>query len=263
MTGTRDATAVELAGVTRRFGGFTALDEVNLTIAPGTLHAIIGPNGAGKTTLFNILTGRLRPTAGRVLVDGRPAHQSPEHRRVAMGVARSFQVTSLFQDLTVRENVRLAASGRRLRRALSMWRPVEHDHAGLVRAGEVLDQVGLGRVAERRAAELSHGQQRLLEVAMALAPRPRILLLDEPTSGMGVDDIPAMESLLARLAGTHTVVMIEHNMALTMCIADNITVLVSGRVLTSGPPERIQSDIEVRRAYLGGESEGASDADAE
>jgi branched-chain amino acid transport system ATP-binding protein len=243
--------ALQAVGVVKRFGSFTALESIDLAVRPGTLHAIIGPNGAGKTTLFNVLTGQLAPSAGTVLVHGDQVHRLPVHRRVGLGLARCFQVTSLFPDLSVAENLRLAAQGRHASRAFNFWSSVGSHRAAIERAHAVLERVGLERVADRRAAELSHGQQRLLEVAMSIAPEPRILLLDEPTSGMGIDDVPLMERLLRELTGEYTIVMIEHNMAMTMRVADRIAVLVAGNILLDGEPRDIRADERVQRAYLG------------
>ena len=243
--------ALQAVGVAKRFGAFTALSGVDLSVQCGQLHAIIGPNGAGKTTFFNVLTGQFAPSAGTVLLDGAPVHQVPVHRRVELGLARCFQVTSLFGELTVLENLRLAAQGRKPRQALNFLARVGAHGEPARRAEEVLERVGLTRVARRKAAELSHGQQRLLEVGMSLAPRPKILLLDEPTSGMGVDDTPVMERLLVELTGDYTIVMIEHNMAMTMRVANRIAVMLGGAILLDGTPESVRDDERVRRAYLG------------
>lgn len=245
--------ALEVVGVTKRFGNFVALDGVDLAVAPGTLHAIIGPNGAGKTTLFNILTGQLRPTSGQVRVRGRPLNRAPIHRRVRLGIARSFQVTSIFQELSVLENVRLAAQGLASRAALAFWSPLTTESEAIDRAREVVERVGLERVSRRAAAALSHGQQRLLEVAMALAPDPEILLLDEPTSGMGANDLPVMEDLLTELTGAYTIVVVEHNMALIMRAASRVAVLLSGRIVVDAEPDVVRADPQVQRAYLGQE----------
>ena len=240
---------LEVEDVARSFGELRALDGVNLAVRPRTIHAVIGPNGAGKTTLFNILTGRLRPTRGDVRYQGRRITDVPVHRRVKLGIGRSFQVTTLFQELPAEENVRLAAGGPRSGRALNFWGPAPAPPSSVA---EVLDRVGLAHAARVRAGELSHGQQRILEVAMALAARPQLLLLDEPTSGMGVEDVGRMEALLADLGRDHTLVFIEHNMNLTMRVADRITVLVGGRVLAEGEPGAIRGSRAVQEAYLGG-----------
>jgi branched-chain amino acid transport system ATP-binding protein len=243
--------ALNVVDVTKRFGGFTALNGVSLTVREGELHAVIGPNGAGKTTLFDIVTGQLRPTSGTVEMGGRKLNHASVHERVKFGLARSFQVTSLFQELTAFENVRLAAQGKSVGHARQFWGNVSWNDDIVERTHEVIDEVGLHRVAGRRASELSHGQQRLVEVAMALAPHPKILLLDEPTSGVGVDDIPMMERLLSKLVGPYTILMIEHNMSVTMKTANRISVLMAGEIIAHGDPSDIRNDERVKRAYLG------------
>ena len=243
--------ALQAVGIGKRFGRFTALESIDLSVQAGTLHAIIGPNGAGKTTLFNVLTGQLAPSRGTVLVHGESVNRVPVHRRLGVGLARCFQVTSLFPELTVLENVRLAVQGRHSKHAFDCWSPVGRSRGPIDQAQQVLERVGLQRVAQRKTSELSHGQQRLLEVAMSLAPEPKILLLDEPTSGMGIDDVPVMERLLSQLTGEYTIVMIEHNMAMTMRVANRIAVLVAGKVLIDGEPDEIRADEGVQRAYLG------------
>lgn len=243
--------ALHVVGVGKRFGKFTAIESIDLSVRPGSLHAVIGPNGAGKTTFFNLLTGQLTPSRGTIEVFGRPANGVPVHRRLELGLARCFQVTNLFPELTVLENVRLAAQGRHARQAFDFWNGLERKRSVIEQSHRALERVGLAPVAQRRAAELSHGQQRLLEVALCLAPDPKILLLDEPTSGMGIDDIPVMESLLRELTGDYTIVMIEHNMAMTMRVADRISVLVAGKVLIEGRPDEVRTDERVQRAYLG------------
>lgn len=256
--GVSDPAVVEVANLRKKFGDFSALDGVNLTVRSGSLHAIIGPNGAGKTTFFNILTGQLRPSSGDIRVHGRTLGQIPVHRRVNRGLGRSFQVTTLFRELSVLENVRLAVGGVHARRAYTFWSKVATSGADVDRAHECLERVGLAAMSTRLAGELSHGQQRLLELAMALAPRPEILLLDEPTSGMGADDIPAMETLLATLRGSYTVIVIEHNMAMTMRVADQVAVLVAGQVLIDAAPAVVRANAEVQRAYLGQDSDAIS-----
>ena len=238
-------------GLGVRYGSFTALSEVSLAIQPNTIHSVIGPNGAGKTTLFHALTGRVRPSSGRIFFDGHDITALTDDRRVRRGLARSFQVTSLFHRLPVRENLRLAAQGRTPWRALRMWQSADRNREAITVADAILERLDLARVAGRSAEELSHGQQRRLEVGMAMASRPHLILLDEPTSGMGIDDIGTMKQLIADLGRDHTVLFIEHNMEIVMDISDRVTVMQSGRKLVEGTPDEIRDDPEVRRTYLG------------
>lgn len=233
------------------FGAFRALHEVDLSIGKGTLHAVIGPNGAGKTTLFNVLTGQLRPSSGGVMLNGRPVHKLPIHQRAHLGMARSFQITSAFPELTVRENVRLGAQAVSRKISRSVLRPARHYEAPLAVTDEVLEKSGLAQFSDALAGNLSHGLSRRLEIAMALAGQPQILLLDEPLSGMGIDDIPGMETLLRSLVPEHTIVLVEHNMPVTLAIADRVTVLVNGEVLTEGTPRVVAENPQVKDAYLG------------
>lgn len=238
-------------GVVKRFGKFTAVSNVNLSVAPNTIHSVIGPNGAGKTTLFHTLTGTLPATAGTIEFDGVDVTRLADHQRVRHGIARSFQVTSLFPTLSVRENLRLAAQGVHHMRASDSWfQPVgSRERRDVV--DEILQRMDLTRVDRTAAGTLSHGQQRRLEVGMALAARPKAIFLDEPTSGMGIDDIDSMRSLIHGLRQDHTVVLIEHNMGIVMDISDTITVMQQGQVLVEGPPDAIRNDDRVRAAYLG------------
>ncbi len=242
---------LEARGIVKRYGKFTALAGVDLSIAPRTVHSVIGPNGAGKTTLFHVLTGTVPLSAGRILFDGADVSREPDHRRVRRGIARSFQVTSLFPNLTVRENLRIAAQGVDARCALNAWTPPEGALAHDATVEPVLERLGLQRFASTAAGALSHGQQRRLEVGMALAARPRAIFLDEPTSGMGIDDLDDMKALIRSLRDEYTVVLIEHNMGIVMDISDTITVMQQGRVLVEGRPDDIRGDERVRSAYLG------------
>ncbi|ALM81592.1 ABC transporter ATP-binding protein [Bordetella sp. N] len=239
-------------GVIKRYGPFTAVGGVDLDVMPGTIHSVIGPNGAGKTTLFHTLTGTVPITAGTIRFEGQEIGHLPGYLRVPCGLARSFQVTSLFQNLSVRENLRVAAQGRAPRRALFGWGIPDRDDAALAVADELLDKFKLRRAAGSAAGHLSHGQQRRLEVAMALASRPKLIFLDEPTSGMGIDDIGEMKSLISSLRQEgYAVLLIEHNMDIVMGISDTITVMQAGKVLVEGAPDTIRGDEQVRRAYLG------------
>ncbi len=233
------------------YGGFRAVDGVSLRVKAGTIHSVIGPNGAGKTSLFHCLTGGRKPTEGDIVFDGRDVTRRPAHARVGIGMARSFQVTSLFQNLSVRENLRLASQGRDGDRALAFWRPVSAGRAHLERADRIMERLNLSARANAAAGDLSHGQQRVLEVGMALCGEPKLLLLDEPTSGMGIDDIPVMTKLIADLGRDHTVMLIEHNMGIVMSISDTVTVMSRGKVLVEGRPDAVRADERVRAAYLG------------
>ena len=237
--------------LSKSFGAFWALDSVDLSVRKGSLHAVIGPNGAGKTTLFNVLTGQLRPSSGRVLFNGDSVEKLPVHRRAHLGMARSFQITSAYPELSVRENVRLAAQAVDQHVSRSVLRAARHYEEPLAVTKDVLQKSGLSGFAETQAGNLSHGLSRRLEIAMALASRPKLLLLDEPLSGMGVDDIAGMETFLRSLVPEHTVLLVEHNMPVTLAIADRITVFDSGKVLTEGTPREVADNEQVREAYLG------------
>jgi branched-chain amino acid transport system ATP-binding protein len=241
---------LEARKLTKRFGGLVAIDDVDLAIADGELHAVIGPNGAGKTTLIAQLAGQLRPSSGRILLDGRDVTELPMHRRARLGLGRSFQITSVFLDFTALENVSFAAqahSGHSFR----FWRPAAHDDALRRPALAGLEQVGLEKRADVAASALSHGERRQLEIAMTLAIHPRILLLDEPMAGMGPNETARMVELIAGLKRRYTIVLIEHDMSAVFALADRITVLVYGRAAATGAPEAIRADPVVQSAYLG------------
>ncbi|ARP92482.1 ABC transporter ATP-binding protein [Bordetella genomosp. 9] len=242
---------LEAQGIVKRYGKFTALAGVDLRVLPGTVHSVIGPNGAGKTTLFHTLTGTVPVSGGRIVFDGHDVTREPDNVRVRRGIARSFQVTSLFANLDVRENLRLAAQGAHPSGAFDLWHRPGRDPGLNERVDALLDRLGLRARAGVAAAALSHGQQRRLEVGMAMAARPRAIFLDEPTSGMGVDDLDEMKALIRGLAADHTVVLIEHNMNIVMDISDTVTVMQQGRVLVEGRPAAIRDDPRVRAAYLG------------
>lgn len=242
---------LETHDLTKSFGGLTAVQHVDVAVRPGTIHAVIGPNGAGKSTFFNLLSGHLKPTAGHVFFEGRDITGLKVHRISHLGISRSFQLTSIFPELTVQENVRVTAQSRG-RGRYSILRSVWRLPAPLERAARVLEQTGLAEKATRKANELSHGDQRALEVAIALATGPRLLLLDEPTSGMSREEAKAMMRLIERIAADVTVLLIEHNMRVVMTISDRITVLHSGEVIAEGTPAEVQANADVRRAYLGG-----------
>jgi branched-chain amino acid transport system ATP-binding protein len=241
---------LEARHIVKRYGKFLALSGVDLCVRANTIHSVIGPNGAGKTTLFHSLTGTVPLTEGSILFDGHDVSRRTDYQRVQIGMARSFQVTSLFPTLSVVENLRLAAQGPAPLRALRLWSPIRHDeHAALIEA--ILRKTGLSPVRNNLSNALSHGQQRRLEVGMALAARPRAIFLDEPTSGMGVDDIDSMKRLIHGLRDELTVILIEHNMGIVMDISDTVTVMQQGQVLVEGAPQAIKADERVKRAYLG------------
>ena len=243
---------LEVHGVTKAFGSLVAVDSVSLAVDSGELRAIIGPNGAGKTTFFNLITGFFPPTAGQILLDGRDITRADATKRVEMGLARTFQVTEIFPELTARENVQVAveaATGFRLR----PW--ITRAEAARVRdrIDELIVATGLTTQANRLVGELSHGDQRAAEIAMALALRPRILLLDEPTAGMGEQETYQIAGLIRRLhkQSQYTIVLIEHDMRVVFNLADRIMVLDQGRPLAEGTPAEIAADPAVQTAYLG------------
>ena len=242
---------LEAVGVEKRYDKFVALGGVDIKVRANTVHSVIGPNGAGKTTLFHMLTGTKTVSGGKIVFDGHDVTREPDHVRVRRGMARSFQVTSLFLTLPVRENLRLAAQGVSPAQALNCWRAPVGNLSRKDTVASVLAKIGMERFADTPAGNLSHGQQRRLEVGMALAANPKAIFLDEPTSGMGIDDLDEMKHLIQSLKAEHTVVLIEHNMNIVMDISDTITVMQQGRVLAEGLPNDIRNDDRVRKAYLG------------
>ncbi len=242
---------LEVRGLSREFRGFRAVDGVDLDVAEGSVHALVGPNGAGKTTLFNLLTGFLKPTSGSVLLAGRRelAGRGPE-AITRLGVARSFQITSLFEELTPRRHLELAlASGTGL--GWRFWRSDRALRRFAGRAEELLDQVGLSGRGGVPAGSLSYGSKRALELALALALDPKVLLLDEPTAGMGVEDVDRTIELVRTIRAGRTLILVEHNMNVVASLADRVTVLQHGKVLAEGPYAEIRHDPRVITAYLG------------
>jgi branched-chain amino acid transport system ATP-binding protein len=241
---------LETRALTKEFRGFTAVSRVDLSVERGTVHALVGPNGAGKTTLFNLLTGFLTPTSGTVLFDGLDVTGKAPEQIAPLGIARSFQITSLFEQMTLREHLELALAG-----ATGMgrqwWRSVRRLAVFKDRATELLAQVGLADLAGAPAASLAYGQKRALELAIALALDPKLLLLDEPTAGMGIEDVDRTIALVRSLAVGRTVVFVDHNMHVVGSLADRVTVLQSGQVLAEGPYEEVRADERVVSAYLG------------
>jgi branched-chain amino acid transport system ATP-binding protein len=243
-------TLLQVAGLSKRFGGIVASDDISLDVRVGELHAIIGPNGAGKTTLIGQLTGLLKPDAGTVHFAGEDISSRPAYARSLLGLARSFQITSLFLDHTVLDNVALAVQAH-AGQSFSFWKDARREAALREPARAALARVGLTARADEPAAALSHGEHRQLELAMALAGKPRMLLLDEPMAGMGADESVRMVTLLRELKREVAILLIEHDMEAVFALADRITVLVYGRVIASGAPADIRANTEVRDAYLG------------
>ena len=241
---------LQVRGLTRRFGGLVATDRLDLDIGQGETHAIIGPNGAGKTTLIAQLAGDLRSDAGAVRFAGEDITRLSAPARSLRGLARSFQITSIFPDFTTLDNVALAVQAH-AGHSFRFWRPARREPALREPARAILAQVGLAERADVRAASLAHGEQRQLEIAMALATGPRLLLLDEPVAGMGLDESQRMIRFLASIKGKLTMVLVEHDMDAVFALADRISVLVYGRIIATGTPEAIRANAEVRRAYLG------------
>jgi branched-chain amino acid transport system ATP-binding protein len=241
---------LQIDGLTKRFGGVVASDNITLDVPRGELHAIIGPNGAGKTTLIGQLTGELTPDAGSIRFDGADITALPVYRRSQLGLARSFQITSLFLDFTALDNVALAVQAH-AGHSFRFWRNARSEPELREPARAALDRVGLAGRADALVANLSHGEHRQLEIAMALATRPRMLLLDEPMAGMGPDESARMVRTLRELKQELTILLIEHDMEAVFALADRITVLVYGRVIASDTPQAVRANTEVRDAYLG------------
>jgi branched-chain amino acid transport system ATP-binding protein len=240
---------LEVEGVTQRFGRFTALSNVSATFEAGKLTAIIGPNGAGKSTFFNVVSGALAPTAGRIRFQGRDITGSPQHAFAREGIAKSFQITNVFRRLSAHENVRVAAQMRTSR--FDLWKPRRALPGLSAKADALLERVGLAHCRDRGAADLAHGQQRALEIAMALASDPVLLLMDEPTAGMSPEETTQMMRLIRELAAERTVVLVEHKMKLVMGLCERLIVLHHGTFLAEGTPDEIRANAEVRRVYLG------------
>jgi len=242
--------ALSLTDVSKAFGGLKAVDGVALSVQPGERRALIGPNGAGKTTLFNLISGELPPSEGRIALFGQDVTTLPPHRRAALGLARTYQITNLFPSLTVLENLLLAVQGLE-RTKLAFLRPVTSYRHLYERARAVLDSVGLGGKEGDVVKNLSHGEQRQMEVAMALASRPRLLLLDEPTAGLSPAESLTMTALLKTLDAGITLLVIEHDMDVAFALTDRVTVLHNGRVVADGSREEVRSSPLVKEIYLG------------
>ncbi|RAI40373.1 ABC transporter ATP-binding protein [Rhodoplanes roseus] len=245
---------LQTAGVTKTFGGLNAVDAVDFTLAPGELVAVIGPNGAGKTTFVNLLSGALRPDTGAVMFEGRDISRLPVHARARLGITRSFQIASIFPGLTVMENVALAAQAH-AGHSFRFWGEVAHEAPLRRKAHAQLAELGLADCADRQAAQLSHGEKRLLEIAMALVTAPRVLLLDEPMAGLGIAEARRMIDFIAALKGRFTILLVEHDMEAVFALADRVFVLASGARVADGLPDEVRADARVQLAYLGAEDE--------
>jgi branched-chain amino acid transport system ATP-binding protein len=243
---------LELRAVSKRYGGVVATDDITLDVVRGEVHALIGPNGAGKTTLIGQISGGLATETGRIFFNGADITRAPAHARVAAGLARSYQITSIFRRYSVLDNLALAVQARS-GSSFRFWRPVTLERALFEEARAIGAEIGLRHRLQSIAATLAHGEQRALEVGLALATRPQLVLLDEPMAGMGPQESRAMIELIQRIRSRVTVLLVEHDMDAVFRLADRITVLVNGRVVASGAPGAIRVDPAVRQAYLGEE----------
>jgi branched-chain amino acid transport system ATP-binding protein len=246
--------ALRSVGLTKYFRGFRAVDHVDLTVHEGGVHALVGPNGAGKTTLFNLLTGFITPSSGTISIFDQDVTGLAPEQIARKGVARSFQITSLFENLTAREHVELALQGMTTQ-GLRFWRSEKLLSRHRPRVDELLEQVGLAALADRPSGFLAYGQKRALEMALVLALDPRVMLLDEPTAGMGIEDVDRTISLVRRISEGRTVVFVDHNMHVVGSLADQVTVLQQGAVLAQGSYDAVRRDERVITAYLGESSD--------
>ena len=240
---------MEVRNLSRHFGNFKALSNVSVSFSSGQLTAIIGPNGAGKSTFFNVLSGALAPTSGQVFFRGQDLTSLQPHDYARRGIAKSFQITNVFKQLSVHENVRVAAQMRYAR--YELFRPRASLRSAIEEADVLLARVGLSTLRNKTVADLAHGQQRSLEIAMALAADPQLLLMDEPTAGMSPEETASMMGLITQLARERTVILVEHKMKLVMGICERLIVLHHGEFLAQGTAEEISNNAEVRRVYLG------------
>ncbi|MFG1347185.1 ATP-binding cassette domain-containing protein [Xanthobacter autotrophicus DSM 431] len=244
---------LEIAGLAKSYGALAVTAGVDLAVLPGEIHALIGPNGAGKTTLVGEIAGEVMPDAGHIRFGGADITRLPVHARACLGLARAFQITSVFPGFTAAENVALAVMAAR-RRTFRLLRPAAADRSAREDALALLREVGLAARADTPASGISHGERRALELAMALALRPRLLLLDEPMAGTGPAESAAMVALLERLKGRYAILLVEHDMEAVFRLADRISVLVAGRVIACGTPDAVRADAAVKAAYLGEEA---------
>jgi branched-chain amino acid transport system ATP-binding protein len=245
---------LSLQSLRKSFGGLVVTDDVTFDVAPGELHAVIGPNGAGKTTLLNQISGVLAPDAGQILLAGRDVTKLPAHARAALGLARSFQITSILPGFSALENVALAVQAR-AGTSFRFFGRAAREEALNQPAMTALEEVGLATRAKIPAGRLSHGEKRALELAIALAMQPKLLLLDEPMAGTGHEESEVLVAVLRRLKGRFPMVLVEHDMTAVFALADRVSVLIYGRILASGPPAQVRADRQVVAAYLGDEME--------
>ena len=245
-------TLLEIQGLRKNFGALTAIDGLSLELEKGKLHAVIGPNGAGKTTLIAQLSGELTPDAGSVLFQGEPITHWPIHKRVRHGIARSYQITSVFDELTIEDNVALSVQARK-GHSFYFWKAASKDRSLREPALRILGQVGLAHRAPVLARNLAHGEKRQLEIAMTLASEPVLLLLDEPLAGMGKEESLQMIQFLMKLKNEYTILLVEHDMDAVFALSDHLTVLVYGKAIASGHPDTVRNNADVRIAYLGDE----------
>ena len=243
---------LSIKGLYKHFGGVVAVDRVDLSVKAGEVHALIGPNGAGKTTLIAQVSGSLAADAGEIRFLGEDLTRRPQHFRVKAGLARSYQITSIFRRFSVLDNLALAVQARS-GSSLSFWRPVAEEKALFDEAASIAAQINLQDKLNSISGTLAHGEQRALEVGLALATQPKLVLLDEPMAGMGPEESQRMIELIQRIRAKVTVLLVEHDMDAVFRLADRISVLVNGRIIASGVPQAIRADAEVRRAYLGDE----------
>jgi branched-chain amino acid transport system ATP-binding protein len=244
---------LKVEGLRKTYSGVVAVDDVSFDIWPNEIHAVIGPNGAGKTTLISLLDGAVAADAGTIVFRGRQIQTLVGHARARMGLSRVFQITSIFPEMTVRENVALAVQARSADAYWHLWRSAGDDARIVAPALSYLEMVGLGGRASLRANVISHGEHRLLEIAMALATEPLLLLLDEPMAGLGPEESPRMLALIQVLRRNYSILLIEHDMEAVFALADRISVMVDGKKIRTGSPDEIRADFKVRKAYLGDE----------
>lgn len=241
---------LSVEGLSKKFGGIIATNNVTLQIEQGEIHAIIGPNGAGKTTLISQLSGDLNPDKGEIFFEDRVISNMPPNKRSLLGIARTFQITCLMLDMSVLDNVTLAVQAQN-GHSYRFWSDARHNNQATQRASRALEQVGLLDRENTKASDLSHGEQRQLEIAVALATQPKLLLLDEPMAGMGTEESKQLIMILKKLKSNKTMILIEHDMAAVFALADRITVMVYGEIIATGHPKEIRENPDVRRAYLG------------